>query len=237
MSRLKSRQLSIPGGFKFLQPETGFQPRPFSSFQGIVEAVIMHRRGNQALVAKGLSLDRRVVEQEVEQFNVKLCQAMGWTHYLEEVAPSPPPKSQALSQQSQQRLAAEAGVVKKIWQGVKTLHEWLESSDPGVERVKAEARAAVCAVCPKNEAGDFSRWFTAPASDVIKKQIEKAAGRNLSTSLDDKLNICRVCLCPLKLSVHVPLAIKLSHLSKEVEDELRQVTPPCWVCKEMDERK
>lgn len=235
MVRLRSRELQIPGGFKFLQPETGFKTRPFASFTSIVNAVCIHRRGNPTLLAKGLSDDPNVVAQEVEAFNVKLCLAMGWNNYLSsDDGGAALPKSPALSQKAQSEVAAAAGHVRKIWAGVKTINEWLDSGDPGVDRAKAEARAAVCAACPRNEPGDWTRWFTAPASEAIKRQIEKAAGRNLKTSVDEKLNTCGVCLCPLKLSVHVPLEIKLAHLSPEVEAELRQVRPKCWVCTEKD---
>lgn len=215
-----------------MQPETGWQPRPGSSFEGVVQALILHRRGNQTLLSKGLSIDHREVADEVEAYNVKICQAMGWSNYIEEGVVSPPPKPVALSQSVQHSVAVAAGQIKKIWAGVKTLNEWLDSGEPGVGQAQAEKRALVCKTCPKNEKGDWSRWFTAPAAEAIKRQIDKASNRKLSTMVDIDLNVCGICLCPLKLSVHVPLQIKLAHLSKEVEAELAQVRPPCWVIQE-----
>lgn len=234
--RLKSKQLQIPGGFKFLQPETGWTPRAFSSFEGIVQALIQHRKGNQSLLAKGLSTDHREVSKEVEDYNVKVCQAMGWVNYVETGVESSPPKPLALSQAAQSGVAAAAGQIRKIWAGVKTLDEWLDSGQPGVDKDLAEKRAQVCKACPKNEKGEWSRWFTAPASEAIKRQIEKASSRKLSTSVDSDLKVCGVCLCPLQLSVHVPIAIKLAHLSKDVEAELARVKPQCWVITEKDAR-
>jgi len=236
MIRLISRDKQIPHGFKYLQVETGWSPRRFASFETIVQGLIAHRKGNAALIAKGYSTDHDTVANEVEAFNVRMAQAMGWTSYLtsEGGAGSPLPPSLASRQTSPGQVAAVAAKVKKIWSGVRSINEWLDGNVPAVPQEQSDKRAAVCAACPKNEQGGFEKWFTVPASTAIKNQIEKAAGRNLKTASDDKLNLCAVCLCPLKLMVHVPLEIKLNHLTAEVEAELREVKPPCWVCTEKD---
>lgn len=236
LMQLNSRQLQIPFGFKYVQPEVPkWRPKSYSSFDSLVNQVIALRKGNSALLSKGLSTDWNTVANEVEQFNVKLCQNMGWTTYLAGGAGAavPYPKASA-PVQSQSEVAAAAGKVRKIWAGVRTINEWLDSTEPGVSQEQADKRAARCSLCKMNKEGDLSGWFTIPASEAIKRQLEKSAGRNLSTRLDSRLHLCTVCYCPLKLSVHVPLAIKLAHLSPEVEQELRQVKPTCWVIEEKD---
>lgn len=232
--RLKFRDRQIPNGFKYIQPETGFKPGNFDSFNSIVRQVLTHRQGNPHLAAQhNWKMDQAGVEQDVEDFNVKLCFQMGWMQYLSGGDPAPPPKTRPPSPQESSQVAAAGAKVAKIWSGVKTLNAWLDSNDPPVEATKSAARAATCAACPKNGAGDFSKWFTAPASEAIRRQMERLAERKLTTPSDAKINICEVCLCPLKLKVHTPLNHIVTHLKREVELELRQV-PGCWIIAEID---
>lgn len=236
-NRIANLQLQIPGGFFFVQPQTGWRSQRMASFETIVQSLILHRRGNAFLAQKhGWSTDPAAVRREVEQFNVRVCEQMGWTKYLtgDTGGAGAVPKSNAPPSLSQGEVAAAAGRVRKIWAGVRTINEWLDSKDVSVPSDRVERRAAICAKCPQNQPGDFTRWFTLPASEAIRRQLEKAVGRNLSTTVDSLLNLCAVCLCPLKLSVHVPLQLKLAHLSAEVEAELRQVQPRCWVIAEKD---
>lgn len=233
--RLKSRQMQIPNGFRYVQPETGFMAGNYASFQNIVDNLVSHRRGRPDLVVKhGWSLDPEAVANEVEAFNVRLCLQHGWTDYLDgiEGGGGLPPKSRPPSQQEVEQVSAAAGRAKKIWAGVRTLNDWIDSGDAPVVTEHAAARAEVCAACPKNTQGDFTSWFTKPAAGAIKQQIEKLQERKLSTPSDDKINICEVCLCPLKLKVHTPLPYIKAHLTEAVVKDL-QTAPGCWIVREL----
>ena len=93
----------------------------------------------------------------------------------------------------------------------------------------AEKRAAICAGCPSNEQGDLLSFFTKPLSEAIRRAYNLRAEYKLRTSQDDKLGVCGICSCPLKLMLHVPLEMKLKHLP----DDVRAGLPPhCWVIKE-----
>lgn len=235
--RLLDRNKQIPHGLRFLQPETQWQPRTrFQSFDTIVRALIAHRQSRPDLVAsKKWALDYDSVANEVDAFNANICARHGWNNYISDGAGAePPPKTQALLQQERSVIAAAAGKAKKIWGGIRTLNEWIDSGAPPVPTTLAESRAANCAGCKKNGIGDFTAWFTKPASDSITKQIEKLRQMKLSTSKDAKINICEVCLCPLKLKVHTPITFIKAHMSAEVLAELRTV-PNCWIPKETDE--
>lgn len=233
--RLKSRNSQIPNGLKYRIPELKWEAPPMS-FDVIVRAVISVRQANPAITQQhGWPTDYESVANEVDEYNAKICADHGWDKYLALPAGGhAPPKPKPLSQQAQSAIAVAAARATRIWQGVKTLNQWLESSDPGVAPALAASRASTCASCPKNEPGGLEAFFTGPASEVIRSQIEKAASRKLSTPFDDDLRVCSVCACPLRLAVHVPLDIKLAHLSVQVEAELRQVKPPCWVITEKD---
>lgn len=233
MARLKNRQIQIPGGLKFYQPQTKWQPPAFASFAVIVQSLISHRNANPALRdANRWPTDEATVADEVDEFNARMCEQAGWTDYIQSaVGTAPPPFFPAPSQMDQSKLVAAAGVVKKIWAGVRTLNDWLDSGDDPVPAEQSANRAAVCADCPKNVPGDFSTWFTKPASEAIRRQLERVKDRKLSTPDDVKLNICEVCYCPMKLKVHTPLKYINAHLSDEVLKALESGNN-CWILSE-----
>ena len=234
-SRLKNRNGQIPNGMTFLVPETNWRPPRYASFTTIVNGLIAHRRGRPDLVrAKGWSLDYDTVANEVDAFNALICVRHGWNDYvMGDEGVAPPPKSQALLQQEKSLIAAAAGKARKIWAGVKTSNEWIDSGAPPAPRETSEFRALTCSQCPKNGKGDFTSWFTRPASEVIGKQIERINGMKLTTSFDTVLNVCEVCLCPLKVKVHTPTQFIKNHTTPEVLAELRTV-PNCWIPKELN---
>jgi hypothetical protein len=234
MLRLKNRQSSIPNGLTFHQPEVptwkpSFQP----SFNSLCQQVLAMRRANPYLAQKSKwAMDPRAIEDEVDHFNALICQRMGWDQYIQsDQGSTPPPKQQGPSHPGE--VAAAAGRAAKIWSGVKTTNEWIDSGVPAVAGELAEKRALVCAGCQQNGQGDFTRWFTSPASEAIKRQIQKVSDRKLVTSQDAKLNICEVCLCPLKLKVHTPLEFIKMHILPAVLAELKRI-PDCWIPKELE---
>ncbi len=228
MHSLIDRQRQIPGGFRFYQPETKWRSAPWASFDSIVASLIAHRRGNPALASKhAWSTDTVSVSAEVDRYNAMVCAQMGWTKYISVGGgPAPIPKSSPLSPIALSQISAAAAKVRKIWAGVKSLNDWLDSGEPAVEPVKSEKRAAICAECPKNGKGDLTSWFTVPAAESIKRQLEVLAERKLTTFSDDKLNVCEVCLCPLKLKVHTPA--KYIKTPPDTMAELKAV-PNCWI--------
>jgi hypothetical protein len=229
--KLKNRQMQIPNGYRFLQSQTGWKSTPYASFESIVNSLINHRKGRPDLVSKhGWALDHDTVANEVERFNVDLCLRHGWTDYLDAATEGfvAPPKPRAPSQEEVAQLSAAAGRAKKIWAGVRTITDWMDAGADPVEQKLAESRAAICAKCPKNGQGDFTTWFTSPAAGAIKRQVEKLADRKLTTSSSEKLNICEVCLCPLKLKVHTPVSFIKAHMSEAVLSDLKKVEG-CWI--------
>lgn len=233
--RLKSRQKFIPNGFRFVQPETGFQSTPNASFYSITQSLIAHRRGRPDLVAKhGWALDEASVGAEVEQFNVRLCLQHNWLNYLDgmDAGGGLPPKSKPPSPQEVAQVSVAAGKAAKIWSGIRTLNDWIDSGEPPVASELSDRRAAVCAVCPKNTQGDFTSWFTKPAAGAIQQQIGKLADRKLTTSSDGAINVCDVCLCPLKLKVHTPITFIKTYMNEDVLKDLLAV-PNCWIVSEI----
>ena len=232
MAVLKNRNVQIPFGIKFYQPETRFNSRQ-GSFNNVVDQVIAMRRANPALAAKhGWATDFDTVATEVDLFNGAICERMGWNNFISQpgAGVAPAPKFKALSPLAEKQLSAAAEKVKKVWQGVKTLNDWIDSGLPPVATELSQHRAEVCAACVLNGKGGLEEWFTKPAAAAIKGQISKLASRKLSTTVDDKLNVCVSCLCPLKLKVHTPLPFITEHMSESTKNELDK---GCWILSEL----
>jgi hypothetical protein len=219
MPQLKDKNRQIPGGLICPIPALGFNPPKYASFTRICDLVEAAFKGNPSIVQKhGWSTDRKWIEDYVEDINAKHCEALGWSDYIT--------TGGGQSSVPFQNRSNPFGQLPGVAAGAKILVEWIASGEEAVPIDVSESRAAICADCPKNEKGDWTRFFTVPVSNEIKKQLEKRRGWNLKTSHDEKLNICGVCLCPIKLKVHVPLDRILKNLDPEVRANLH---PKCWI--------
>ena len=211
MAQLKNPQSQIPGGYRFLEPSTKWQPAPFSSLDSIVQQLISHRQGRPDLIQRnGWSLDRAVVYQEVAAYNVAVCQQNGWLDYIQGSADAVPFRIPHRS--LAQKARAVAG-------GAETLVDWIASGSEAVSAELANKRAATCArmfpghkdaegnlkeACPLNKPGGLEAFFTVPVANAVRATMAKRKEMNLSTPDDDKLFVCEGCLCPLTFKVHLP---------------------------------
>lgn len=238
--RLKSRATQIPFGLKFRQPEIGWDSVKVvgksPSWEVLVNAVIAMRLGNPHHREKHKwPVDVDSVAAEVDGYNAAICFQNGWHKYISSgtggAAPRPLPV--ARSEASEKLLSVAAAKARKIWAGVKTLNDWLDSQEPPVDTELSEARAATCVACPLNGKGDFTRFFTIPATASLKRQLERLHQRNISGSLDAQLGVCEACLCPLVLKTKTPMKWIRPQLSDPTLDELRK-GKDCWVLKELE---
>lgn len=225
MPILKDRQRQIPNGFRMSLPEVRWQSAAYASFDTIVNQIFGIVNSNPALATRNhWPTTRPAIAQWVDSTNAEWCQQNGWRDYI--VQGGEPPKIPA--PETRARLASVAGAVRRVSDGAALLLEWEKSGEAPVSKEMSESRAAVCAACPKNGKGDLTRWFTIPASEVVRTQLGRLHGLQLTTSKDAELGICEVCLCPLKLKIHSPLHLILNHMSNEVRDEL---PVHCWILK------
>lgn len=206
------------GGWSFFQPQTNWwAPAPVSNtFDQQVVNIIKHRRANPAVTGRfKLATDPATVGAELEEFTAK---RLG----LPDPKLSPPPTRPQLGQGAVAAVAA----VEKLAAGAALLLEWQESGQAPVAPALAEKRAAICAVCPKNEVGGFTKYFTAPVADNIRRRLARLHEMNLTTPSDDKLQVCAACLCPLRLKVWCPMDLIQARLKPEQRVEL---DPNCWI--------
>lgn len=224
--------MQIPNGLTFYIPEVNWRPRQFSSFNGIVDAVYHLVLGNPALQAK-YPTDRTAVEDMVDEYNANICAQNGWSDYIalpqqDSPIPKGSPQRQQILLQSLRNAAAKA---KELVAGAKSLREWVDSGDPPVPTEQSAKRAAICAACPQNEQGDFTKWFTVPAAELVRRQLQVLQEKQLSTPDDDKIQMCMACSCPLRLKVHTPIGYVTKALSPEARERLKN-GKDCWILAE-----
>jgi len=216
-----SRSQTPPGGWQFHVPQTGWSaPTPVAStFDQTVQLIIKHRLANPAITAKhNLSTDTTIVGKELEAFT-RLRLGLP----ADDVPKTVPPRSLSAV------VAGAVAGVSRVTEGAAPLIEWLDSGGQAVAPEISSVRASICATCPKNGAGDFTKWFTVPVSEAIRHELSKRQDLQLQTAFDDKLGVCSVCLCPLRLKCHSPIEIIAKHLKAERRAELPEF---CWILKE-----
>lgn len=229
MIRLKDRQKQIPNGYGFYLPELKWHaPHNFPSFDRVVQALTQVINANPFLAHKHKwPTHPQGIEEWVDLYNATVCAKMGWDAYIVSdqgtTLPKTSPRHQQATLQSLRNAAASA---KELVAGAKTLTEWIDSGEPAVSAELSTHRAIICATCPKNEEGDWTKWFTIPASELIKRQVQKAQDRKLTTPRDDQLHLCTACHCPLALKVHVPIEWITKRMSPETRAKL---DPRCWI--------
>lgn len=114
--------------------------------------------------------------------------------------------------------------------GGRILVDWLGDGAVPVPIEVAQARANVCFTCPENQEGH--RWLklTADIVRAIAEQMQAKDSMKLRVNGEDRLHSCRICLCALKLKVHVPIGTILNHTDQET---LNSFPSNCWLPKEL----
>lgn len=214
-----------PGGWQFLEPATGWNAPQGLTFDQVVTAIIKHRMANKQ---HRLSTDYDVVAQQLDDYTcARLKNHSSWCS--NQTAPAnftmPLPK-RSLRAEAVAGVAGGVRLFKNTSTGIKTWIDWFGEGKP-VDKTLAEKRAATCAECPQNDQkrGVFA-WFTGAAVREIKAIFSALHDLNLTTSMDDKLKVCKACDCPMKAKVWAPLHIIKRHLRKESFNELDQ---RCWI--------
>lgn len=236
MLQLKDRNKQIPNGLRFYIPELKWNaPGPYASFTRICDAVEQVIRANPHLAQQHQwPQDRVGVENWVDNYNAQLVAQMGWdsppgTYLNTDAGPSIPKWSPSHQQETLQGLRAAAAKAKELVAGAKTLGQWIFSNEPPVSRDQANARALICSTCPANQPGDWTRWFTKPAAELIELEMRQLHSRELSTLHDERIKFCEACSCPLQIKVHVPSLYLKSGTNTEQLERMRSANPKCWV--------
>lgn len=215
-----------------MQSETGWHPKRFSSFDSIVQQVIAHRKGNPHLITKNHhTIDPVAVANEVDNYNTKVCQKMGWTQFIEGGAALPVPFRQrgVIPPPPQPSHGSLSQSLANVVAGKRTIVEFIANKQEAVPDDVAIKRAHVCAKCPLNRTGGWLALFTKPAAEAIRQKLALRSKMKLVTPLDDQLGVCKACDCPLPLMIHFPLQTKLKHMTEKAKASLHA---DCWILDE-----
>lgn len=229
MLHLKNRNESIPGGFQWIQAETGYEAPANLSFRKVVDGVVGHRVGNSWLAKKhSWNTDWNSVADEVEHANALRMQSnLKWHHFLG--ADDGGASFSSPFQFPSGSVRAGVAAVKRVAAGVGVLLNWLGSGGRAAPKELAEKRAEICSSCPQNKDGDWAATFTAPVAEMLKLQLGIKNDLKLSTSKDAQLHTCAACSCILSLKVFTPL----QHILDNTDEATKQrLDPRCWITKE-----
>jgi len=237
--RLKNESTTFPPeGLRFEERQLGWKnwindPTTVWSWDGLVGAIYNLRSQNRARFPK-LTLDRAAIRIQISEQNARRIAGMAGaeTYLMPSTAPMGVAQSNPTMGQNVNSRTLLAGVgaavnrVDLLARGAATLLDWfIKENGVPVSHELAESRALRCVECPKNNMEGPDAWFTKPAAALIKKKLAARKELNLTTSVDDKLGICEACLCANHLSVHVPLDVKLKHMTPETRSQLWEA---CW---------
>lgn len=219
-----------PGGWQFYQPQTGWaMPNPISvTLSQATTLLLQHRMKNPAVAQKfGLILNADQVKEEIKAFQRKRLNI-----------PEPSLPKSSLRRPLPQVVGDAVAAVVKTASGAAFMLDWEMSNLPPVSPDRSARRALQCAQgdngnpCPHNQKGDFTRWYTVPVSEMLRKRIERLKNLDLKTPYDDSINVCTACECPLRTKVHGPLELILKNLKPAAREAL---WPKCWILSEEKE--
>lgn len=212
----------VPGGIRFLEPETKRKWKETSaSFDMVTAQIIEHRRANRSLAHK--SVDPVQVAAELDTYNAVFCQRMGWIEYVQHDPPGPMGKGRP--PQRAAPVASRAGV-KHAVDGAFALADLFGPKEKPVEKPLAEWRAFICRHCPQNVTQGWQERFTDAAGRIVRRMLSFAKDASLVTEHDAQIGACAACKCPLKLKVWAPLDFILE---KTGEDVLERMPETCWI--------
>lgn len=220
-----------PGGWHYSQTlsngEVWQAPSPLNfNFRQQVQNILNWRKSNPIITTKlKLSLDPDVVAQElIDQTVARLKYLKGADSYLKyDDAVKLDEKKTALIWEY-----VKKGVAAAVT-GEETLRDWLGSGGKPVPHELAESRARICSDCPQNTKSHWSLSVFGTAAQAVKSIVELKNGMKLKTSYDEKLGVCKACLCPLETKIFVPLPHILDNMDEETKGRLWE---NCWIAAE-----
>ena len=235
MTHLKSRERSVPNGLRFIFPQLpNAKPPSGVSFRRLCDWVEGIIRGNKFLAEKHhWPTKREDIENWVEDYNARVCLAMGWSDYVAEGGPAaqavPFPVSPPQPRRSGGGEGAAAHAANTV-AGMAVITDWLGAGLKPADKALAEKRAEICSSCPQNQAAaGFFQKLDAIAAKEIKSLIEVKNELELTTTFDAKLGVCAACDCALTLKCYANIEHIAAHTSDAVWNRL---DPRCWLYSE-----
>lgn len=226
--RLLSTKTLPPGGFPYIQPDTGMKFGGMVGFNDQVAAIVAHRRKNK--------LARSNPGEVTQDLHDYTCARLG--NNAEFCSDG----VVVLKKKMWDRVVGDAKhaaeVISSTVSGAAVLADWLGDGLQPVPEEQAQVRSDICTgrlngtACPKNQQSGW-RWTMAVAQN-IHAQMAKKTEAGIKVEGEDQLGTCQACGCHLKLKVHVPFR----HIHAHTSDEQMSKFPDfCWIQKELKENQ
>lgn len=178
MALLKLQNTKPPGGYTYLQAETGLVIDS-DSLHGLVAKVIQHRQYRSL----GPTDDATVLLEVQRQICSRLGENECYAEKDDTWTPVPRPGHIRLTE---------------IMAFSKTMLEWIKAGGALVPMEEAQRRRGICAKCPLNQ------MPTGCKCGLLYKMI--AAIIPKERRFED-LHVCKICACTLKAKASLPLAV------------------------------
>lgn len=104
------------------------------------------------------------------------------------------------------------------------LLDWLGDGGKPVTLALAQSRAWVCETCPENRAPRWWELAKDPVADCIRSSLEVKNGMSMAVANEEKLSMCRVCGCCIRLKVWTPLRHIIDHTP-----DTGKFPEHCWI--------
>lgn len=202
-SGLPNKDVSPPGGWRCLMPETGQVFSGASSHQVINQLRASYKANGYPEPANYASMVEAYVCSKVPD-------------YCTGNEPSYKP--------------VEGFTFHTVLQGMRTITSWLwQSGLKGARQyapqAQADKRAETCVGCSFN---DEPQGCTSCNASSMKAAIRIVVG-DKTTPFDAQLKACRVCQCDTKAKVHFPHKVLYDHMP---DDQLAKLPAHCWMLTE-----
>ena len=215
---LKSIATFPPGGFTYTQPESKLKFSQLIPLPDQAKLLAAHRKANGY---PGASISE--CARDIEEWTcLRLNNDPEWCISDTQKKTGSLPLGKRLEQGA--RAVAES--VSKAVAGARILYEWFGEGGVPVEQSLAQKRADCCISCPKN---DPNRSHLSSLSEAAHKQLEHRAELKMAVTGEDKLGVCLVCHCPMKLKVHTPIDLIGKYTDNATMEKLDKIPTPCWV--------
>jgi hypothetical protein len=227
---LKNFNTLPPGGWRYVQPETGYKVNEMGPASDAAKTMLIHRRDN--------NLPGATMQQCFIDLDNATCERLGndpaWCDSQKKTSPQINPLQPEGAKRAGLQSLSNAG------KGALILKDWLGEGGIPVADSLAQARAKVCVEDCSDPAraeeghfynrppGFFAKITGAVAQAILEQRREKL---NLGLTLkdEDKLHTCAVCDCNLELKPWVQMDIILNRTPPET---LAQFPKHCWMVTE-----
>lgn len=233
---LKNIRTLPPGGWRYDQKETGWKLSSMSPFTDAVGQIVLHRVANQ--------LPRAKPEEAAEDLENFTCQRLGndRNYCLSGDVKKKLMLAVIGAATHVRNLAGRAAAFPStLASGAAILYDWLGDAMRPVGDGIAQSRSDICTgrnadhPCTYNQPGAGASLITSPIADAIRLQMQRKTEMNLSVVDEEKLHTCAICLCDLKLKVHVPLDVITGRTSDRMISKFREQAPHCWLVHELNQ--